>query len=412
MEWMRKRGINFSHSDHAIFLDLISKVKGTSAAENYFGDLSSSAKNKFTYGALLNCYCKGKLTDKAQSLFEIMDELGIASSISFNNLMSLYMRLNLPEKVPSLIQDMKNKNISPCVFSYNIWMTSYSCLNDIEGVERVYEEMINNGQQCDWTTFSNMAVAYVKAGLHEKAESVLKKVEEKIQKMGKPRDRTPFHFLLSLYSGTSNLMEVHRIWNCLKTAFEYTSNTSTLVMLQALARLDDVNGLKEVFEEWESTCSSYDRRLPNTAIAVYLKHDMIEEAENVFHNLVKRCKTPFYWSWGLFMSYYLEKHQIDLALRCLEAAVSGINNNEWRPFSADVTRFMEYFKKERDVAGAEKLCEILKKANCIDSEAYMLLLDVYEAANKTAPEIRFKMKGDGVKISSELEDLLSRVCPE
>lgn len=412
MEWMKKRGINFSHSDHAICLDLTAKVKGTSAAENYFGDLSASAKNKLTYGALLNCYCKEKMTDKAQSLFEIMDELGIASSVSFNNLMSLYMRLNLPEKVPSLIQDMKNKNISPCVFSYNIWMTSYSCLNNIEAMESVYEEMLNNEQKCDWTTFSNMAVAYVKAGLHEKAESALKKVEEEIQKMGKPRDRAPFHFLLSLYSGTSNLMEVHRIWNCLKPAFEYTSNTSTLVMLQSLARLDDVNGLKEVFEEWESTCSSYDRRLPNTAIAVYLKHDMIEEAENVFHNLVKRCKTPFYWSWGLFMSYYLEKQQIDLALRCLEAAISGINNNEWRPFAGDVTRFMEYFKKESDVTGAEKLFQILKKANCIDSEAYMLLLDVYVAANRTAPEIRFKMKDDGVEISSELEDLLSRVCPE
>ncbi|WOH01533.1 hypothetical protein DCAR_0520917 [Daucus carota subsp. sativus] len=412
MEWMKKRGINLSHSDHAICLDLISKVKGTSAAENYFADLSSSTKNKFTYGALLNCYCKEKLTDKAQSLFEKMDELGIASSMSFNNLMSLYMRQNQPEKVPSLIQDMKNKNILPCVFSYNIWMTSYSCLNDIKGVERVYEEMIYSGQHCDWTTYSNMAVAYVKAGLHEKAESTLKRVEEEIQKMGRPCNRSPFHFMLSLYSGTSNLKEVHRIWNALKLAFKYTSNTSTLLMLQALARLDDVNGLKEVFEEWESTCSSYDRRLPNTAIAVYLKHDMIEEAENVFHNLVKRCETPFYWSWGLFMSYYLKKQQIDLALRYLEAAISGINNNEWRPFAADITRFMEYFKKEGDVTGAEKLCEILKKANCIDSEAYMLLLEVYVAANMTAPQVRCKMKDDGIEISSEHEELLRRVCPE
>lgn len=95
-------------------------------------------------------------------------------------------------------------------------------------------------------------------------------------------------------------------------------------MLQALARLDDVDELKKFSREWESTCSGYDMTLANTAIGFYLKHGMIEEAKKVFHKALKRCEGPFYWAWGLFMSFYLEKHQIDLALRCLEAAVSEV----------------------------------------------------------------------------------------
>ncbi|KAI3512501.1 hypothetical protein L1887_19817 [Cichorium endivia] len=56
MEWMNKRDINFSHTDLAVRLDLISKVRGVGAAEGYFHDLSPYLHNRNTYGALLNCY--------------------------------------------------------------------------------------------------------------------------------------------------------------------------------------------------------------------------------------------------------------------------------------------------------------------------------------------------------------------
>lgn len=75
------------------------------------------------------------MTDKALALFKKMDEMNIAStSVAFNNLMSLYMRLGQPEKVPPLIEEMRHRNIPLDTFSYNILMHSYSCLNDIEAV--------------------------------------------------------------------------------------------------------------------------------------------------------------------------------------------------------------------------------------------------------------------------------------
>ena len=138
MDWMVMRDINFAYPDYAIHLDLISKVQGIAAAENYFSTLPPSAKNRFTYGSLLNCYCKEKLIDKALGLFKKMDEMNIAStSLAFNNLMSLYMSLGQPERVPLLIQEMRQQNIPLGTFSYNI----FSFFNDIEGVERVIKEM-------------------------------------------------------------------------------------------------------------------------------------------------------------------------------------------------------------------------------------------------------------------------------
>ena len=66
-----------------------------------------------------------------------------------------------------------------------------------------------NEKEIDWTTYSNLAAVYVKAGLREKAESALKKVEEE---MG-PCNRSAYHFSISLYAGISNLRKVHKVWN-------------------------------------------------------------------------------------------------------------------------------------------------------------------------------------------------------
>lgn len=413
MEWMQTRKIKFQPTDHAKFLDLLSKVKGISAAEHYFSGLPESAKEKSTYGALLNCYCREKLSDKAQTLFEEMDKLHIVSSLAFNNLMSLYMRRYMPEAVIPLVQEMKNRNITLTVHTYNIWMTSYSQMNDIEGVERVFEEMkVKNGEeQYDWTTFSNLAVAYVKVGHKEKAESALQKLEAETRKMGQRCDREPFHYLISLYAGTSNLVEVCRIWKHLKSSFRVTTNTSTLIMVQSLARLDDIDGFKKIFQEWESTCSSFDVRIAKTAILLYVKHGLIREAEDVFDNILKRCKGPFYQHGKPLILYYLNKKQVDLALRCLEASMSKVKDNECHQIYEDVNRFvMEYFKKERDVNSAEKCCRILKRVKPLGSEAYKLLLETYVAASKKAPEMRRRIMDDGIEISSELEELLGIVC--
>ncbi|XP_022869389.1 pentatricopeptide repeat-containing protein At1g02370, mitochondrial-like [Olea europaea var. sylvestris] len=193
---MKVRKINFSLRDYAVHLDLIGKVNGIAAAESYFEGLLPAAKNHRTYGVLLNSYCVEKMADKAVGLFEKMDEMNMISKVlPFNNLMSLYMRSEKPEGVLLLREEMKKRDIQPDTFTYTILMHSYSRLNDIEGAERVFEEIKReNAKVCDWTTYSNLAVLYVKAGLHEKTELALKMLE---QEMG-PRNCEAYHFLISL----------------------------------------------------------------------------------------------------------------------------------------------------------------------------------------------------------------------
>jgi len=175
---MAKRGMNQTVSDQAIHLDLVAKSRGIAAGENYFIDLPESSKNHLCYGALLNCYCKELMTEKAEALMEKMKELNLPlSSMPYNSLMTLYTKTGLPEKIPAIIQEMKASHIMLDSYTYNVWMRALAAVNDIAGVERVIDEMKRDGRVAgDWTTYSNLASIYVDAGLFEKAENALKEL--------------------------------------------------------------------------------------------------------------------------------------------------------------------------------------------------------------------------------------------
>ncbi|XP_014511767.1 pentatricopeptide repeat-containing protein At1g02370, mitochondrial-like [Vigna radiata var. radiata] len=252
IEWMEMRKINFSWHNYAVQLDLVSKTKGVVAAEEFFSGLPTPAKNKNTYGALLNCYCKELMKDKALSHFDKMDELGYVSSQAFNTLMGLYMRSGEPQKVLDLVELMKRRSIPLSTFTYHVWMNACASLGDLDGVERVYEEM-KTEYRIGWETYSNLAAIYVKVKDFEKAEMMLKELEKRV----KPRQRDAYHFLLGHYAATGNLGKVQRVWNSLKSVSPVT-NFSYMVMLSTLRRLNDIEGLTKCFKEWEASCVSYD----------------------------------------------------------------------------------------------------------------------------------------------------------
>ncbi|KAJ6400945.1 hypothetical protein OIU84_016380 [Salix udensis] len=374
MEWMQMRKMNVPH---AIYLDLLAKNKGITAAENYFDDLSPSEQNHSTHGALLSCYCRELMSEKALTLFEKMDEMKfLSNSLPFNNLMSLHMRLGQPEKVPAIVQEMKQKGVSPCTFTYNMWMQSYGCLNDFEGVERVLDEM----------------------KMDEKVEEQIERGRETKKKRRQGDYREAYHFLITLYAGTSNLGEVNRVWSSLKSNFHTTTNVSYLTMLHTLAKLKDVEGLLRCFKEWESSCHSYDMRLANVAIRACLEHDMYEEAALIFDDALTRTKGLFFNAREMFMVFLLKNHQLDLALKHMRAAFSEVREIEWQPEPKTLSAFFAYFEDEKDVDGAERLCKILKHINRLDSNAYDLLLKTYIAAGKLAPEMRQRLEEDGIEI--------------
>ncbi|CAH8379089.1 unnamed protein product [Eruca vesicaria subsp. sativa] len=284
-----------------------------------------------------------------------------------------------------------------------MWIQSCGSLNDLDGVEKVVEEMKDDSS---WDTFANLASIYAKAGLYSKAEAALKSLEEKMN----PHKRDSYHFLISLYAGISNPSEVYRVWELLKKGHPNVNNSSCLAMMQALSRLKDMEGIKKVFKEWESTCWNYDMRVANVMISSYLKENMYEEAEAVFNGAVKKCtKGQFSKARQLLMIHLLKNEKVELALKHLEAAVMDQDKN-WTWSSELISSFFLHFEKSKDVDGAEELCKTLTKWSPLGSETYTLLVQTYVAAERTCHGMRERLEEDGIEIDQEMEGLLSKIC--
>ncbi|KAJ6807712.1 pentatricopeptide repeat-containing protein-like, mitochondrial [Iris pallida] len=410
MDWMvNTRGMNMSWTNHAIRLDLIAKVRGIESAEDYFCSLPETAKNQRTYGALLNCYCLEKMVDKATALYQKMKELNLASNtLVYNNLMALYMKLEQPEKVPALVEEMKANNIAPDNMTNCILMNSYAKLNDIESVEGVIHQMEDSEEVIPhWTAYSTLAGIYNSAGLFKKTESALKKLEGLLD----GRERDPFHFLISLYAGAGNLEEVHRVWESLKKAFKKQTNMSYLTMLQALNKLNDFDGFKACYKEWESVLVTYDPRLTNLAIGAHLRNDMVEEAESLSRRATEKGGGPDFRTCDLFMDYYLKKDEMSSALGWLETATRMVKEGgEWKLDGDKIQMFMKYYEKEKDVDGAEAFCKVLKTLDCLGLKAYELLLRTYAASGRRERSLRRRVEEDEIKPTPKIQKLLDIVC--
>ncbi|XP_043689895.1 pentatricopeptide repeat-containing protein At4g21705, mitochondrial [Telopea speciosissima] len=406
-EWMYKNGFSrFSPSDHAVQLDLIGKVRGPDAAESYFNKMSDNHKNEKTYGALLNCYVRKCLTDKSLSHIKTMKELGYASTVlTYNDLMCLYANLGQYEKVPDVLAEMKENGVSPDNFSYRTCMISYGMRSDVNEMEKLLEEMESqNHIEMDWKTYSVVAKYYLKAGLTDKAIAALKKLEEKLDK----KHDHGYNYLISLYSSVGNKTEVLKFWELKKAACKRCLNKDYMAMLDALAKLGEMEEAKSLLKEWESCGNGYDFRVPNTLLIAYCEKGLVEEAEALLEDIVKSEKTPKPNSWAILAAGYIAKEEMLKATECMKKALSAYVGNEgWRPKPKLITSILGWLGDEGKVEDVETFVGLLKAIVPIDREMYHALLKAYLREGKEVDGLLKSMEADGIDEDEETKNILS-----
>ncbi|KAL0454640.1 UNVERIFIED_CONTAM: Pentatricopeptide repeat-containing protein, mitochondrial [Sesamum latifolium] len=371
-DWMESSKLEITNADHAIRIDLLCKTGGVVSAEKYFNSLQVSDKTSKTYGALLGCYRKERVLDKALEIYEEMKVSNYMSTLNYNNLASLYYSMEQPAKAVSLVQEMEENNIAPDIYTYNLLINSYAAMKNLDAIDGVLEKMKSNNMDCNLFTYGNMATIYFNSGQPEKANAFLGMMEN----MKMQPDDDEFEVCrtrVKLYSEMNNASGVNRAWEALKSAFPNPNNTSYLSMLLALSRLGDQENLEKLYKEWEEGCSSYDYRLPNVLLKYYLNRNMIEEASSLYKSVVNKGNEPNLKTLNSFAALCVTTSQIDLALKYLETGLSKAKpgNGKWFPTDETIKLFLNYFQENDDADRAEKFIQIMKKTNRVDTNSLL-----------------------------------------
>ncbi|KAF7088367.1 hypothetical protein CFC21_091487 [Triticum aestivum] len=378
LDWMEARGANLSPGHQAVRLDLVSKVHGIQAAEEYFWSLPDISKSVKTYSCLLNCYGQHGLAYKGLDLYEKMKAKNmVLDKLVYNHLMKLYQKAGQPEKVRSTFEEMRESGISADKFTYFTLIESYITMNDLDTAEKILEEL-QKVAPVHWSLYTLMANNYIKVELFGKAEVALKKAEEVMDKA----ELHPWNVILSLHALCGNSTEVKRIWESLKSTFKKCLNRSYLVMLQGLSMIDDFESLQQIFQEWQSNHEHYDTRIANVMIKAYLDKGMRDEAEAIRQSTMAQghCDEGMVY---IFTEFYLDKSGVNTALEILRDAKNMVTAHKWVPSKELVSRFLKHYEESKDVAGAESFLECLKKLECLDPDAYEAMMQTYVVAGRT-----------------------------
>ncbi|KAB1209997.1 hypothetical protein CJ030_MR6G023546 [Morella rubra] len=352
-EWLSDHGgHHLPPRDIAIWLDLISKVRGLKEVEKYFDSIRDTSRMYEVYGALLNCYVEHLSLDKAEATIQKMRELGfLKNSLPYNVMLSLYSRMGKTEKLDILMQEMEDKGIDWDVFTFNIRLNAYAATSDIEGMEKFLMKMEADLEiSIDWE-------------------------------------------------------EVYRIWTLYKKIGKFL-NTG-LSLHDKIISLDDLDGAEKILEEWESENTPFDIRVPRTLITGYCKKGLLEKAEAYINWHIKSGKEPDSKMWECLTIGYHVHGQMEKAVETMKKSLLACRPGRV-PTRLILAACLGYLKEKGDVQTAEEILRLLRD-NCHFSTSICEELKNYFHGENPGSEAFDHLKGsdqDDQDLDSEAQGVL------
>ncbi|XP_019090518.1 PREDICTED: pentatricopeptide repeat-containing protein At5g09450, mitochondrial isoform X3 [Camelina sativa] len=266
-EWMvHHEEIKISYADYASRIDLISKVFGIDAAERYF-------------------------EERAEALFRrIIETDGLSfGAITYNEMMTLYMSVGQVEKVPEVIQVLKGKNVSPDIFTYNLWLSSCAATFNIDELRKILEEMRRDASSSEgWVRYIDLTSIYVNSSRLTNAESTTPvEAETSISQ----REWVTYDFLMILHTGLGNKGMIDQIWKSLRNTNQKLSSRSYICVLSSYLMLGHLREAGEVIDQWkESKTTEFDASACSRIFNAFQDVGLEEKASD-FHLLLvqKKC---------------------------------------------------------------------------------------------------------------------------
>lgn len=393
-----------SAADHAIRLELIIKVQSLPEAEEYFEHLPNSSTRKAACLPLLHAYVKERSVEKAEALMQKLNDQGLTvSPHPFNEMMKLYMAISQFERVPSVIQQMKQNKIPLDVLSYNLWMSACSEVSGVASAEMVYKEMVNDKrEEVGWSSLSTLANIYQKSGLIKKANLALKKAENKLS----VHKRLGYFFLITMYASLNNKKEVLRLWEASKRVRGRITSSNYMCILLCLVKLGDIAEAERIFRAWESKCMKYDIRVSNVLLGAYMRTGSVEKAESLHLHTLERGGRPNYKTWEILMEGWVKSQKMDKAIDAMKKGFSLLKHCDWRPKPDIVIAIAEYLEKHGNVNDLNQYVKVIHRLGIANLPLYKSLLRMHLLFGRPGFDILKMMEKDEIQIDDETSALV------
>lgn len=240
---------DLSENDYGVRIDLITKVFGANAAEDFFEKLPPAAKSLEAYTALLHSYARSKMVDKAERLFERMKDADLPIDVLvYNEMMTLYISVGELDKVPTLAEELKRQNVSPDLFTYNLRISASVASMDIEVFKGILNEMSKDPNSNEgWTLYRNLASIYVDASQLVSSGNSLVEAEAKISQ----REWITYDLLVILHAGLGNLDRVKDIWKSMQMTAQRMTSRNYVCVLSAYLMCGQLKDAAEVVDQWQ-----------------------------------------------------------------------------------------------------------------------------------------------------------------
>lgn len=402
-EWLRANTqLEFSEENYASQLDLVAKVHSLQKAENFLKDIPQSFRGEVVYRTLLaNCVLKSHV-NKAEVIFNKMRELKFPPSIfACNQLLLLYSKHDR-KKIPDVLSLMERENIKPSRTTYQFLINSKGLAGDITGMEKIVETMKEEGIELNPELQASLASYYIRAGLKERAEEVMKEIE------GKGLKQTPWvcRSLLPLYADIGDRDNVRRLSRFVDQNLRYDN---CIAAIRAWGKLKEIEEAEAVFDRLVEKYKLFPMLSYFALMEIYTENKMLAKGKELVKRMGNYGIKIGPSTWHALVKLYTKAGEVGKAELILDRA---LKDNKMRPLFISYMVILEEYAKRGDVHNTEKVFMKMKRASyTAQLLQYETVILAYRNAKTPAYGMTQRMKADNVFPNKTLAAKLAQVDP-
>ncbi|KAH7365261.1 hypothetical protein KP509_18G017500, partial [Ceratopteris richardii] len=261
--------------------------------------------------ALVDMYANCGFLQRALEVFDILPKRDV---ISWNALMSGYVKYEYGIKALNCLAQMEIEGVAPNAVAYVCCLIACGRIGDVEKGKEMHEEIVSKGLLETFALGNALVDMYANCGFLQRALEVFDILPK--------RDVISWNALMSGYVKYEDAMFALNCLDEMQLKGVAPNAVTYVCCLIACGRIGDVEKGKEMHEEIVSKGLLETFALGNALVDMYANCGFLQRALEVFDILPKRDVI----SWNALMSGYVKYEYGIKALNCLaQMEIEGVN---------------------------------------------------------------------------------------